>query len=141
MWFPNQCSGDGNSLFLSTRKFHSFLTHNSFETIWEKTCILNETETHGLLASCFKFRLQYFVHVKTIADVLFDCTSEQNRLLGYKGNLLFVPSWFQFFNVDATELDRPLLWIIESFDQRNQARFATSGVTSNSDGLMVFNMD
>jgi len=58
------------------------------------------------------------LNVKSIEDVLLDCSREKDRLLLDERDLLVVPPWLQFSDVLAIKKDSAICWLVESLNHR-----------------------
>lgn len=66
------------------------------------------------------------LNIQSVTHVFSDGAREQDRLLLNDSQLLMVPTGVQVFDVDAIELNRALVRVIEPLHQSNDTRLSTS---------------
>ena len=100
--------------------------------------ILDEIEAVGLICNFENFAV--FCIKISIADVLFDCLIEEERLLHHDSYLLSEVLYRKAFDVLTIDEDFAARFVIEPQEQRSNGTLSRSRLANKGYGLVTFDL-
>ena len=128
-------------MLLASRKLRAAFAYICLVSKRELVLVVDKVISIGLVAyiihHLFDLLIVHVLVIEAVADVLSYSSRKQHWLLLYDSDLIMVPFWIEFLDVNTIEKDLTFIRVVEALDQLNNRRFTASTRTDESHNSLL----